>query len=430
MRPRIHPAPLPTSQVAPPGIIRRDLVASTADGAAYSVMVGCGETYIGAYALAMGLSPLELGLLASVPLLGGALVQLVSPIAVRRLGTNRGWVIGCGLVQGAAFLPLAWWAVVGRVDTLPLFLAVGLYWAAGMSTTGAWNAWIGTLVPGRIRATYFARRNRLSQAGVLMSFVVAGLLLQAAESRGRVLDAFAVVFAVAAAARFLSIGFLARCRETERPERRPPRRLTLPQAIHALLTEPATSIVAMLWGMTAAAQFAGPYFTPFMLEELGFSYWTYMLVVAAGFLAKIVALPLHGRLAGRLGPRRLLTLAAIATVPLPLLWIPWSHPVYLVGVQLLAGGCWAAYELGICLVFFDAISHQERAGVVSAYNVGLATATVAGSGAGGLLLDGLGEGFAAYASLFTVSSLLRLAVVMLLGRRGSPTSQVEGNRDS
>ena len=48
------------------------------DAAAYSVMVGCGETYLPAFALALGLGPIVAGMVASVPLLVGATVQLAA----------------------------------------------------------------------------------------------------------------------------------------------------------------------------------------------------------------------------------------------------------------------------------------------------------------------------------------------------------------
>jgi hypothetical protein len=54
--------------------------------------------------------------------------------------------------------------------------------------------------------------------------------------------------------------------------------------------------------------------------------------------------------------------------------------------------------------------------VVTIYNLGLAVATLAGAGAGGLLLRALGEDRTAYFILFAVSSLLRLAMIPLLRR--------------
>lgn len=58
-------------------------------------MVGCGETYLPAFALAAGFGPVAAGLVATIPLLAGAIAQLITPLAVVRLGTNRGWVVAC-----------------------------------------------------------------------------------------------------------------------------------------------------------------------------------------------------------------------------------------------------------------------------------------------------------------------------------------------
>jgi hypothetical protein len=46
------------------------------------------------------------GLIACVPLLAGAILQLVSPYGVRTLGSYRRWVSACAAVQAASFIPL------------------------------------------------------------------------------------------------------------------------------------------------------------------------------------------------------------------------------------------------------------------------------------------------------------------------------------
>ena len=47
----------------------RDLRAITADGVFFSVMVGLGEAYVPAFALAVGLGEIVAGLVATVPML-------------------------------------------------------------------------------------------------------------------------------------------------------------------------------------------------------------------------------------------------------------------------------------------------------------------------------------------------------------------------
>ena len=111
---------------------------------------------------------------------------------------------------------------------------------------------------------------------------------------------------------------------------------------------------------------------------------------------------------------RLLHLGGLSVIPLASLWLVSANVWFLMGVQFVAGCCWAAYELALALLFFDAVPHRERTAVVTAYNLGIAVATVAGAAAGGLLLEALGEDRTAYYALFVISSLLRVATIPLL----------------
>lgn len=386
---------------------------------AFSVMVGCGETYLPAFALALGLGPVSAGMVASLPILAGAVIQLAAPLAVARVGSNRRWVIACTSVQAACFVPFVWWALEGEARLWQLLVAAAAYWSAGMAAAPAWTAWMATLVPDRLRTSYFAHRNRLGQFGVFLGFVVGGLVLQWGEASSATLPAFAVLFTIAAAFRAFSTVCLWACREPAAPPApvdAVPLAARITAALGGMATRPSGSLVAYLCSFVFGAQFAGPYFTPFMLKQLGFSYHAFMLVFATSFLSKALLLPAIGRLASRIGPLRLLWGASLAIVPLALLWMPSGHVAYLSGVQVIAGACWAAYELAVMLLFFDLLDDRERSGVVTVYNLGIAIATVAGAACGGLLLRALGETWEAYAAVFVVSSLVRLAALPLLGR--------------
>jgi MFS family permease len=413
---------LPPRRFFPPAGPRRDLWVTTADVAAYSLMVGFGETYLPAFALALGLGPVAAGLTATVPILVGAVLQLVTPAAVSRLGTNRGWVVACTAAQAASFVPFIVWALRGHAQLWEVIAAASLYWSAGMAGVPAWNSWIGTLVPIRLRTSYFARRNRLGQFAVCIGFVLAGLALQFGESRGAVLPTFAGVFVAAAVCRLASTALLAACGEPRPPERHEPtvlaagRARRLVAAARGMAARPSGRLVAFLCCFLFGAHVSSPYFTPYMLRELGFSYHAYMLVFAASFLTKALVLPSLGRLASRIGSVGLLWGAVLSITPLALLWLPAEGVPYLIGVQVLAGGCWAAYELAVALLLFEAVTDRERTGVVTIYNLGMAVATVAGAACGGLLLRSLGTDRSAYAAVFVVSTLLRLAALPLARR--------------
>jgi MFS family permease len=414
-------------RLPPRGSLHRDLAFSTIDAAAYSVMVGCGETYFPAFALAVGAGPLVVGMVASVPLLVGAAVQLASPLVIRRVGGHRRWVILCTVIQATSFVPMVWWAIQGRAAAWQLLAATSVYWTSGMAAATAWYTWMAGLVPGRMRAVYFAQRNRIAQAFVLVSFVAAAMLLQAEDTRDKALVGFAILFAVASIARLVSSVCLVACRE--RPRRGPPApaaHLGLAARIRAgwidLRTGPAASLVAFLCCFMFGIQIAGPYFTPYMLQSLGFSYWQFLLVIGSGFFVKALLLPTIGRIGSRLGPWRLLRYAGFAVVPLSLLWLPSDAVGWLVCVQLLAGTCWAAYELAVGLLLFEVAGDRDRGNLVGVYTLGIAVATVAGAACGGLLLRWLGEDRLAYAAVFAASAITRaLAIPLLLRLRSLRT---------
>lgn len=170
--------------------IRKNLRASAADGAAFGGMVGIGETYLAAFALAVGMSELTAGMVASLPMLAGGVMQLLSLRAVRWFGSEQRWILFGASIQACAFLPLVYAALQGEISSARLLLVASIYWGAGLATGPAWNVWIENLVPSRVRTRYFAVRSRLAQLTTLGGFLIGGALLAWGQSIGQVLWAF------------------------------------------------------------------------------------------------------------------------------------------------------------------------------------------------------------------------------------------------
>lgn len=413
-KPPISPAP---GALAPQRRVYRrgDLRAMLGDGASFSVMVGIGETYLPAFALAAGLGEVAAGLVATVPLVAGAMLQLISPAAIRRLNSHKWWVVLCASCQALAFLPLVWGAYANRVSAALVFGMAAIYWGAGLATGPAWNTWAGTLVPEELRHAFFARRTRFSQVGTLAGFVTGGLLLQYAKGWHADCIPFAALFAVAGIARVISVSFLASQSEPQ-PPGNGHRRVSLRELFGPAAHRADGRLVLYLLAVQAAAQFAGPYFTPFMLKQIRFSYLEYVLLIGVSFLTKALALPALGRLASRIGTRRLLWVGGVAIVPVSGMWLVSTNFGYLLFVQVAAGLAWAAYELAMFLLFFEAIPEKERTSVLTIYNVGNALATAVGALLGAAYLSAAGKTPDAYLAVFGISSVGRLAAIGLLAR--------------
>ncbi len=201
------PASAPMSRAH---VLRRNLKRSVLDGGYYGWMVGVGETYIPAFALAIGLGEVTAGLIASVPMLAGGIVQLVSLRAIHWCGSYRRWIVLASTIQAAAFVPLIVAAMIGKIPPWMLFLFVSIYWGSGMAAGPAWNAWIGNIVPNAIRPRYFAKRTRLIQLATFSGFLFGGLLIYWTNQAHAVLVGFATLFLLAAIARAISTIYLYR----------------------------------------------------------------------------------------------------------------------------------------------------------------------------------------------------------------------------
>jgi MFS family permease len=419
---------------------RADLRACVGDAAAFSVMIGIGETYFAAFALALGSGETLAGLIATLPMLAGASLQLATPWFLQRARSFKKWVVVCASLQAAAllFMPVAAW-FSGRAAAAWVFVAASMYWAASQATGPAWNTWIEEIVPRRLRARFFACRARVSQACTLAGFVAGGFALQLGKANGLLLATFVAIFLVGSSCRFLSAWFLGQQSEPSRG-RYKPRQVPVREVFTRTSGEVGTPLVLYLLAVQTAVQISGPYFTPYMLAQERLSYFSYMVLIGISYLGKVIALPLWGRVAHYAGARRLLWIGGTSIVPVAALWLaadlfaPWqttlhltfgslaldchlsAEMAYLGCIQLISGIVWAAYELAMLLMFFEAIPRQDRACVLTFYNFGNAAAQVLGGLIGAAILQLGHETHAAYMAIFGISSLVRLCTVPLLGR--------------
>lgn len=397
-----------TARPVPASRLRADLSACTGDGVTYSFMVGAGETYLAAFAVALGMSGVESGLIAAAPPVAGGIVQLVAPFGLRFVGSPRRWVMTCAALQATSLVFLLIGAIVGVMPFWLVFACASIYWAGALAAASVWNTWVGELFPARLRGRYFGKRNRLCQIATLIGLLAGGALISQAEEWGRPLVGFAAAFGIAAASRYLSLAYLMAQGE---PERR-------------IVRSTMTSIVPILFGRTeygrlilsmivlqCAVQVGQPYFNPFMLKALAFEPELYMAAIALAFVGKSLSLPIAGRIADRHGARRVLLSSAVGVSLLATVWLVSGSPWWILPTQLVAGMVWGAYELAVFLLLLESIPTDERTSTMTWYYLLNSLAMTTGSLLGAAMLAG-GESWGGYALVFGVSTALRLLAML------------------
>jgi MFS family permease len=363
----------------------RSLKYSTLDGAAYSAMVGVGESYLTPFALALGAGNFTIGVLSAVPNLLGALAQPFGAWLSARLRGRKKLVVAGALAQALVWVGLIGVALVSLPRELALgalVALVGLYWILGSVLHPAWTSLMGDLVPARQRGRYFGGRNEVTGFASLLAVGVGGWLLGLFS--GQVLAGFAVLFVLALLARLVSAYYLSQHSE---PAWKPVHRPALNAFAFLRRTWNTDFGRLTVYGsvMLFAVNVAAPFFAVYMLRDLQFDYLTFGLIGAITIITRTVSMPYWGRLADRYGNRAVLAVAGTLIPFIPLLWLLNTSIAWIALVEAFGGFVWGAFDLAIFDYLMDSSNRQNRAEYFAHFNVFNGFARFGGAGVGAVL---------------------------------------------
>ncbi|MBI2540066.1 MAG: MFS transporter [Deltaproteobacteria bacterium] len=396
--------------------VRRSLRVSLGDGVFASVMLGVTDNYVIPFALLLGATVQQVGLISGLPNLLGSLSQLGAARLVQRLGGRLRLLTRTVTIQAATLVMIAFLARLDmpyRVEGLLLLLA--LFSVAGALGRPAWGSLMTEYLPRQTRGSYFGRRNLLLGMVNVASMIGAGFLLYTSKEFSSVIGFF-VIFMIAAVCRFVSGVYVAQMSDVAQ-KRDPASDFTFFMFLGRFRESNFVKFVAFVAALTFAAHLASPFFAVYMLRDLQFSYLTYTAVQVVSTGAGLVALPWWGRHADLVGNARVLRLSGFVVTLIPLLWLVSRNVVYLTLVQALAGFGWSGVTLCAGNFIYDAVTPQKRVRCIGYFNVITGSALFLGASAGGLLAASLPplQG-SPILTLFAISSLCRLAMYFALFR--------------
>jgi MFS family permease len=397
--------------------VRESLRASFKDGIFAAIMLGVTDHYVIPFALLLGATLQQVGWISGFPNLLGSISQLFAVQAIHRIGGRLRLLIRAVMIQASLLLFiafLAWGDFPYRVELFLLLLVLSSL--SGGLAGPAWGSLMSDYIPMRKRGRYFGWRNRILGMANVASTIVAGLLLYWAGESSRTLG-FLIIFLMAASARFVSAAYISQMSEVPR-RRDPASDFTFLMFLARFRESNFVKFVAFMATLTFATYLAGPFFAVFMLRDLNFSYFTYMVLQVVGTVAGLVALPLWGRHADLVGNVRVLRLAGFLVTLNPLFWLLSHNVFYLSLVQMVVGFAWGGVTLCATNFIYDAVTPQKRVRCISYFNVINGIALFLGASLGGFLASRLPplQGYSLL-SLFALSSVCRLSFYFLLFHR-------------
>ncbi|HZP37678.1 MAG TPA: MFS transporter [Methylomirabilota bacterium] len=349
--PALAGAPPPDGAAAravPAKPLRRSLAAAVAEGACAEVFAACATgAVITGWALYLGAGTALIGFLAALPLVA----QLASlPAAWFISGRSRKWATVVAVcVSRLTFLPLIAlpWLGLAPAAKLRVFVAiVAVSTIFGVIGNSAWVAWMGDLVPGRLRGRYFGQRTVvLSMAGTLAS-LAAALTLDRVGPLGWTGAALSVLTAVACLAGLASLGLLLRQHEPAgaREADAAAGWMSLRAALADRRVRPYLHY-QLAWN--AAVGISASFFAYHLLANL---HTGFLVVAAHGVVVAVVRIAsarLWGRAVDRIGARPVLIVCSFGIAAVPAIWLfPTPERLWPIAIEaVLSGFLWGGHGI-------------------------------------------------------------------------------------
>jgi MFS family permease len=392
--------------------IRQQLKLSFFDALLYCLMVGLGESYFAAFAVAGQISEVQVGLLTTLPLLIGATLQVFTPFLMRYFRSTADAVVAAVGLQALIFIPLTWMTLPGQVSVTGLLICYSLYFAMGLTASAAWNTWMGQMVPLGVAAAFTAHRSRYSQVGILTGAVLAGLILQVGHRFLGATSPFLFLFGLAGLARAISF-YVIYNQNRVRPHVHPVDRPNFREAFTDVWNKPRLRwVFVFFFFFYFVANFSSPYVTPYLLAQAHYNYFEYMIALTVPLVAKFVMAPWTRRRLVKAHAEHVLLAAAACIAPLPSLWYVSDKLAFVIVLQLMSGAAWGVFEVCLSLIFFSRLSKTHKVSILSLYNFLNAVAVLGGASLGAQFLAWNGVDKSAYHWLFVIGGVTRVLCVL------------------
>lgn len=389
----------------------------TAEGMTYSIMTGIGDAYVPAAAVALGASNFYIGMLAAAPQLLGAVSQSVSLSALRIIKNRKTM-----LVAGTLFHSLCWLPIIGVLLwptplSIPLLIAFfSLGAASSLFVNPAWSSLVSDIVEPNMRAEFFARRNQAMQIVLFAAIFGTGIALTMLEAEYEARLAFAFVFFLAFLSRLASVFYNSQVSDVKY-ECAKMNEIKLKHLFLLPAYKNELWFIVFVALMNFTVTFCSPFFTPYMLNDLGYDVGLLGVMTAITILAKIISFPYWGKVIDRFSNRTVLIATAFMVPIIPIIWL-FGRDVWIIAfAQAFSGFIWAGCDLAIFNSALSLVGRELRPSFIAKYNALGAFANACGAIAGAIFLASFGSlvlfGFSGILLVFLLSGIARFVVALV-----------------
>ena len=349
------------------GRFSRALACSVIEGSLATIMTTLlGGVFLTAFALRLGASELEIGLLAAAGSLAHV-AQLGGAFAIERYGHRKLICLAATWISRLLWIPILFAAfcdplyriryIVGLLVISSLFASIG---------GGAWLSWIKDLVPTELRLRFLGRRH-IFNSGLAFAMSVGGGLFVDAWSRWQPdsLMGFVAVFSTAMACGIVGLFILQAIPEATHVRSTP---ITFAQILGRPWRDQNFRRLITFYGVwNFSSNLATPFFAVYMLAVLHIPFATVTLLLTLSSLLGVATARLWTRFGDRFGTRNMVLFGTVADAFCPLLWLLVSPDNLWLLIPIHCCGVFSApVALGPNCAVAEIVSGGEQFGVFGA----------------------------------------------------------------
>lgn len=386
--------------------VRWNFRISNIDAMLSNVAVGMVTPFLPVFALALGATNTQVGLITAVPACVNMLTYLPAASFVERGGSRL------RITVRAVFVARLLYLAMGLVPFLPwpdyraamLIAILGVQTIPNVIVAVAWTALLGDMFPAEERGHLFAIRNMYSTFVALVSSLAAGVLLDRVAYPTNYIALFSISFVAGMAA----LHYVSKI--IEGPIRATPARSrSLGERLRQPFADPvygrkfgvfAISAVLLHLGINIAV----PAYSIYHVRHLHLSNSVIgMLSLAAG-LTTVLTYPLWGRVSRRAGHSVVYILSILAFTPFPALYGLSGSVPYLLALQAAIGVFNGAFALTILNLMLQHVNPDDSANGIAVFNLLINVTGVLGPPLAALVISEYGV-----MSAFVLSTIVRIA---------------------
>ena len=390
---------------------------SIKEGVFASAKMSFGDRFLHPFAIAINASNPLVALLTSITGLLGPLSQLTVAQRFRKYSRKK-------VVMTSVFLESLMWlpfiviailfskGIITSILPVLLLLSFSIYIIMVNASHPHWFSWMGDIVDKKYRGRWFSKRNLLIGVTSVVLAILSSIFLDYFKRLDLAMIGFIVLFSLAFISRITS-WFIFKKQYEPKFKFKKESYFSFWEFLKEAPKHNFGKFALFRASYAFASSITGAVWAIYMLRYLGFSYFTYMIILISEIIFSLLLVGLWGKIADKYGNYKVLVITTLFLPITPLLWVLHASPIYLILVPALIGGlAWGGFILAVGNFIYDNVGKQKRSLASSYFNMMWGIGVFAGAGVAALLIKFLPTWiFEPIILIFIIGAIARMVAV-------------------